>query len=244
MSVRDPGHARSGGDAARQPSLTPQAREALLNAYLDGDMDGPSRDAFFDALRTDHGAAREFSRMTFALDALSRPVNAPDLTASILAETARRTRGAAWVSSGARAWVRVGRLAVAACLLAGLGVAMMARRQAPERFIDRPAPLTSVVDGGRLEAADALRGVTGAFDAARDAARRFGAVAAVAPERRPSAGEIVAVAYPAMPSDTADGPEYIAWATSRPAIGSTRALWRRAAGEGQAAFAGLPPRDR
>lgn len=248
---RDPrdGGARRSGSPEVSPPMSLPARDALLDAYFDGEMDDASRAALLDTLRVDHGLASEFARMTFVVDSIARPVSSPDLTAKILGETARRTRGGAWTSGRARMWVSVGRLAAAACLLLVLGVVLIARRNAPERFIDRPTPLTAVVESGSVETADALRGVASALDVAKDTARRLGVEAASRPLITTHAndqGSSYAVAYPAAATDTADGPQYLAvgWMPDRPPVATSRALWRRTV-PGELPVSGTtPPRDR
>lgn len=243
------GRARRTGAPGGAAPISPPARDALLDAYFDGEMDDASRAALLDTLRVDHGLASEFARMTFVVDSIARPVSAPDLTSRILGETARRTRGGAWISGRARMWVRVGRLAAAACLLLVLGVVLVARRNAPERFLDRPTPLTKVVESGSVGTADALRGVASAFGVAKDTARRLGAEAANRPlitTRASDQGSSYAVAYPAPATDTADGPQYLAvgWMPDRPPVATSRALWRRTVpGEAPVGGAHLP-RDR
>jgi hypothetical protein len=199
------------------PAIRPTAetREALLNAYFDGEMDEASRRSYVDSLAVDAGAAHEFAATAYVVEALRRGVDAPDLASRVLAETDRRALRGAWLNGRTRTVVRVGRLAAAACLLVALGGALVARRQAPAAFdlAARPAPLTAVVVGGRAGAQQAVRNVAGAFETALAAARRVGelttAAASAGHAVHPAGGEAV----------------YVAWAPQRMNLGSSRVVW-------------------
>ncbi|TVQ33679.1 MAG: hypothetical protein EA376_01485 [Phycisphaeraceae bacterium] len=144
-----------------------QNADALIDAYLDRELP-PERSAeLFKTLRSNRQAADRFDSMQKLVDDLRRPVEAPDLTASILSEVGRR-RG--WLPEPMRRAVTFGRLSAAACFLLLLGGLFVVDRIAPDStpFPTGPEPITNLVSTGRAEAAAGIQNFAGVFDTLRE----------------------------------------------------------------------------
>lgn len=192
-------------------AATAPDHEALLNAWFDGGLDESARSEFTRSLTRNVRAARDFAETEALVEALRRgPACAPDFTAGVLAEAERRSAGRAWLDAPARRRVRLGRLAAAAALLLALTGGLLLRRSAPERFSDRPAPLSALIADGRAGASSAATSVAGVFESARSVAFRVRAMvdAADAPgASTPALGEQRFMVFvPVSPGDD------LAWA--------------------------------
>lgn len=145
---------------------TERIPDELVDAFFDRQLDEGSREKFFVMLRGDLRKCADVAKTQRMISALREPLEAPDLTASIMAQVARR-RG--FLPERLRRMVKAGRLAAAACvLLALLGVAML-HRFAPESVsvVERPAPVSGVVTNSAHEAAAGVQNFTGAVDEVR-----------------------------------------------------------------------------
>lgn len=140
--------------------------EDLVDAYFDGELAPDESRAFFEAIRSDDSARRDYEATQEALDALRAPVDAPDLSASILAEVGRR-RG--WLPTRLRQYVTFGRVSIAACLLLLLTGAFLVERESPGALtLSEPdAPLANLVETGRSEASVGFRQVSSAIESLR-----------------------------------------------------------------------------
>lgn len=138
----------------------------LVDAFFDRELDEGSREKFFHMLRGDLPKCADVARTQRMISALREPIEAPDLTSRIMGEVSRR-RG--FLPESLRKMVRIGRLAVAACvLLTLLGVALL-HRFAPDSvsLVERPAPVSNVVNNGAQEAATGVQQFTGAVEAVK-----------------------------------------------------------------------------
>ncbi len=122
---------------------SPRSIEDVINAYFDRELSSTEEAALARRLNRDAGAAMLFGESEAAIDALRLPVDAPDLSGSILTEVGRR-RG--WLGAKMQRFVAVGRVAIAACILLGLAVTLTARRLAPEAavFPQASTPISTV----------------------------------------------------------------------------------------------------
>jgi hypothetical protein len=140
--------------------------DELVDAFFDRRLDEGSREKFFQMLRGDVRRCAEVAQTQRVISALREPVEAPDLTASIMREVSVR-RG--FLSARLRGMVRAGRMAVAAgLLLALLGVALV-HRMAPDAVALDPAPrpVSGVVSSSAEEAATRVQQITGAVDSVK-----------------------------------------------------------------------------
>ncbi len=163
------------GDAQRVP-------DELLDAFFDGDLDDAGKRCLFDGMRRDPAAAERFARTMFALEQLRRTPDAsasPDFTDSVLDAIDQRKR---WMTPAARRVVRIGRYAAAASILVMLAGGFLYKRANPQSALiaERPAPLTNVVETGRLEARQNIQSMASVFRPLR------GAVAGLHESRSPA----------------------------------------------------------
>jgi len=117
----------------------------LIDAYFDRDLPAEEKPRLARLVASNAGAAMLFAGMQSAIDAMRQPVDTPDLSGAILDEVGRR-RG--WLGSRLQRFVSVGRLALAASLLLGLGMTLAVQRLAPDLglFPSGPTPIAQVAD--------------------------------------------------------------------------------------------------
>ena len=117
----------------------------ILDKYFDGELRREESKELFSKLRRRPDRAKEAVWMQRAIDALTKPIHAPDFTASVLAQVGakrawlpRKDRIAVWALRYAAVFILVGMSAAAYTL----------ERIAPEAtaLTPRVAPVSSVVD--------------------------------------------------------------------------------------------------
>lgn len=130
--------------------------DSLVDAFFDNELPAEKTGEFFNLLRREPAKAREVVGMQRALSALRQPVDAPDLSAAILAKVGRK-RG--WLSDRGRVRIAVGRVAMAATLLLMVGGAFVAQRVAPGLTTAgfAPAPIDDLARAVPTETASAGR---------------------------------------------------------------------------------------
>lgn len=140
--------------------------DELVDAYFDRELKPEDTRLFFESIQSNDNARRRFESTQRALDSLRTPVDAPDLSQSILAEVGRR-RG--WLPSRLRRYVTFGRVSIAACFLLMLTGAFIVERESPGALqLEEPeAPLTHLVQASRDEAAMGLNQFTSALESVR-----------------------------------------------------------------------------
>jgi hypothetical protein len=123
----------------------------LVDAFFDRELDEGSRQQLFGALRGDLPRCAEVAKTQRIVSMLREPVVAPDFTHAIMGQL--RARGT-FVPSRTRRFIKVGRLAAAACLLLGvLGIALL-QRSAPDavRLVAQPKPVGELVNSSAADA--------------------------------------------------------------------------------------------
>jgi hypothetical protein len=140
--------------------------EELVDAFFDRELDEGSRENFFRLIRQDLRTCSGVARTQRMIGALREPVEAPDLTASIMAEVGHR-RG--FLSQRLRGMVKAGRLAAAACVLMVLLAVAALHRSAPETFslTASPKPVSGVLTSGASEAAAGVQQIAEAVGAVK-----------------------------------------------------------------------------
>ncbi len=127
-----------------------------LDRFFDGDMDASEeRRMLSDARRVD-GAFEELAKTRRAIELLHDPVEAPDMTQSILGQVHARR---AFLPPRWRRMVSAGRLAAAVALLTGIGAVAMVQRHWPEAtsFTHEARLISAVVQSGQSEASLGVR---------------------------------------------------------------------------------------
>ncbi|TVQ62179.1 MAG: hypothetical protein EA378_06890 [Phycisphaerales bacterium] len=206
-------------DAARIP-------DDLVDAFFDRELDREAQRRMFDRLRGDPPRCEEITSTREMLRELRRKPDAPDLTGAILARVESRR---AFLTPTWRKLVTTGRLAVAAGVLLGIGLAATAQRLWPEAttFRDQPAPLTGFVDSTRADASSSFRALERTLGAApRQIAGRLGDEFAPVPLVASTHAE-------AVPSDRVLGdrarPDAIDMAAATRYFACSSSLWPSAA---------------
>lgn len=130
--------------------------DELVDAYFDHELDEGSRDRLFRGMLADPERAEELARTQRAVGLLREPIDAPDLTESIMARVERRRR---FIHPAQRRTVRHGRLVAAGAVLAVVLGLALTQRYAPQflELAPRPRPITAVVEAGRAEAEQGAR---------------------------------------------------------------------------------------
>jgi len=147
----------------RSLGMTP---DEAVDALLDREIAPAELPEALALIAGDPEASARLEAMRSMFDELRAPVEAPDLSDRILGDVGRRRR---WLTPGLQRVVTVGRVAIAACVLAAIGATLAVERANPNAAIfggPEPTPLTSVVDATRHEASIGLRQVGGLFDRA------------------------------------------------------------------------------
>ena len=133
------------------PPLEGPVPDHLVDAFFDHALDEGSRERLFRAMLRDPVRAEQVARTQRAIQMLRRPVEAPDVTARVLARVGAR-RG--FLSRRTRGLVTAGRLVgVAAVLIVVLGAALT-QRYAPDavRFTPQVRPVSDLVRAGQNDA--------------------------------------------------------------------------------------------
>src|SRR5690606_27515213 len=99
---------KSRSDANSQSGVYDSIPRELVDAFFDRQLDEGSREKFFLMLRSDLRTCGKVARTQRMLSVLKEPIEAPDLTASIMGEVARR-RG--FLPDRLRRMVKAGRFA-------------------------------------------------------------------------------------------------------------------------------------
>lgn len=147
-------------DPRNNPERIP---DELIDALLDGELDSASKRQLFSELAQDPERCERVAREQRMISMLREPIDAPDLSATILARVHGRRR---FLPAPSRRLVRIGRLAAAACvLLTLLGVAAV-QRWSPEwaRWSPRPAPVTTLVESSQADASAGVKSVAEAVE--------------------------------------------------------------------------------
>ncbi|MBK7404020.1 MAG: hypothetical protein IPJ41_05175 [Phycisphaerales bacterium] len=123
--------------------------DRLIDALLDGDLSHSQAREALSSLHDDPRACQELGRLRFAVSKLRAPVDSPDLSESILSGVQSR-RG--FLQRKGRRMVTVGRVAVAAGVVAAVGLGSFVQRHAPEWRLDepQPAPVSMMVRSSSL----------------------------------------------------------------------------------------------
>ncbi len=171
---------RPGGDSTRQDGRDARVPDAaripdeLVDAFFDRELDVESQREMFGRLRGDMPRCEEIARTREMLSELRREARGPDLTEAILSRVERR-RG--FMTPKWQRVVTTGRLAVAAGVLLGIGLAATAQRLWPEAtsLREQPAPLSGFVESTRADASSSFRALERTLGAApREIAGRLG----------------------------------------------------------------------
>jgi hypothetical protein len=131
--------------------------DEVVNAFFDRELTDGASEVFFSKLRSDLPRCAEVARMQRAISLLREPIEAPDVSARVLAEVHRRRR---FIPESLRRFVTAGRLAAAGVALAGVLGLFVVERVSPGalRLSPRPRPVSEVVQHA---AQDAVQGVSG-----------------------------------------------------------------------------------
>ncbi len=148
---------REGADGVRAVGA-----DSLLDAYFDRTICAAGKTRLARLVAADPDAGAAFSELDRAVEGLRTPVRAPDFSAAILGEVGRR-RG--WLGAGVQRLVSVGRLAVAAVLLLGLGVGLAVKRWSPDSVVFSPpaTPIAAVTECAATDADCNVAGLRRAF---------------------------------------------------------------------------------
>lgn len=149
--------------AAQRGALGMTPDEAV-DALLDREIAPADLPEALALIAGDRDASERLERMRAMFDDLRAPVGGPDVSRLVLGEVGRRRR---WLTPGLQRAVSAGRLALAACLLAGVATTLVVERLNPDALVfggPQPTPLASVVDAGRQDAAIGIRQVGGLLD--------------------------------------------------------------------------------
>lgn len=140
--------------------------DAMIDAFLDGDLKREDSAKLFSALRQDPTAAKELVGMQRAIDALRQPVSSPDLSSRILSQIGQRK---GWMNWSQRKLVWRGRIAAAGLLLVLMAGVYVGQRAAPEITLagQQPAPINELAAAVPDETADAARAVRDAVTTVR-----------------------------------------------------------------------------
>jgi hypothetical protein len=138
--------------------------DELVDAFFDRELDEGSREKFFTMLRGDLDQCAKVARTQRMISSLREPIEAPDLTASIMGSIARRR---AFLPPRLRRIVTASRFAVAAGLLLGILTIAVIHRMAPETvtLTELPRPVSRVVSSSAQEATAGVQQLQGAMDA-------------------------------------------------------------------------------
>ncbi len=134
---------------ARNDASGPEPGEAV-DLLLDRQLDAERRRSLLRDLSGNAAASQELASLRATVALFDEPVDAPDMSADILAELERRR---AFRPAGRRLFVRVGRVAVGAVVVLTVGGVAFVRQNAPALDPSPPpAPITAFVEssGGEL----------------------------------------------------------------------------------------------
>lgn len=197
--------------------------DELVDALLDGGLShADARDAY-DRLRRDPAACEDLARIRYTVARLAAPVETPDLTEAILHRVHDRRR---FLPRRERRIVTVGRVAVAAGVVAAVGLASFIQRAVPQvNVAEAPAPVGRVVETTGLRADEQPRLMAETVETIRSTLASPVARLSLSPAYRPEEQVRFDVA---MPATAAPRPEtYAAGGFSMRAL---RAQVDRAAG--------------
>ena len=137
--------ASSGQGGAGAEHIGPgRVPDELIDAVLDGGMEGESSKRLFSELIELPDAAREVASTQRAIDALKAPVRTPDMATRVLNQVGR-CHGFTNTTERRHAWW--GRVAAAAALVVTVGGAFAVQRFAPNAasLVEQPTPVGDLV---------------------------------------------------------------------------------------------------
>lgn len=132
-------------DRGNRGSAVRRDADHVIDRLLDGGLSREQSQELLRSLRRDSRACEDLARTRICIERLREPVEAPDLTDSILSRVHARRR---FLPARGRRLVTVGRCAVAAGVVGAVALASFVQRHAPEvRLADpTPAPVSRFVE--------------------------------------------------------------------------------------------------
>lgn len=128
-----------------------QRPDEAVDLLLDRQLDPDRRRALLQDLSGNAAASQELASLRATVALFDDPIDTPDMSADILAELERRR---AFRPARRRLLIRVGRVAVAACLVLTVGAVALVRQHAPALDpTPAPAPISAVVESSHSELA-------------------------------------------------------------------------------------------
>lgn len=126
--------------------LRPQDAVDLL---LDRGVDATRRRALLEDLRSNAGATQDLASLRAVVAMFDEPIDTPDMSGAILEELEQRRR---FRPASRRTLVRIGRVAVGACVVLTIGGVALVRQHAPN-LDPSPAqtPISAVVESSHSE---------------------------------------------------------------------------------------------